>query len=380
MREISLYIHIPFCVQICHYCDFAVTRIKGEGKNAQLDSYVQALIKEITERLSSYDSLSIPSIYFGGGTPSLLRPQDWETIFAALLPYIQKTSTCEITMEANPETVTPELSKVWQSHGINRISLGAQSFNDTTLVSLGRLHTASQIGEAVKILKGSGFKNIGLDLIYGLPKESYADFMKSCTQAIELDTQHISLYQLAIEEKTIFHVKHSKGELPLPTETTLLKEYEDACSHLEDAGFIHYELQNFSKLNNRSIHNIRYWQGRELLGFGVGAYSYVDSTRFGHGKNPSAYIKNCEAGNFAPLTSEVIGEETKMRERIILGLRMREGIDLSTLENEGIRIPETIEEELDGLTQEKLLTKKDRHFTLTLKGEHLSDWVSSHLV
>jgi len=208
MKQVSIYIHIPYCVQICHYCDFAVSRFH---KREEIDVYVSALEKEIEKRLATLPPFHIPSIYFGGGTPSLLERSHLETILGKLAQYGKRNADCEITLEANPDTLDDTKARDWKDLGINRISLGAQSFHDRTLKTLGRLHKKDATALAVDTIKRNQLININLDLIYGLPGETAEDFQTSLREAIRLEPTHLSLYQLDIQRKTLFFCLKESG-------------------------------------------------------------------------------------------------------------------------------------------------------------------------
>jgi len=342
--------------------------------------YIEALKKEFEHRLPKLGPISAPSIYFGGGTPSLLTGKGLKNLFDSLSRWVKWNKQAEITLEANPETINKTLAKDWKMLGVNRVSLGAQSFNSGTLKKLGRTHTPKNINHSAAILKEQGHQNINLDLIYGLPNESSSDFNSTIQAVSKLGPSHISLYQLAIEEKTRFYLLNKKNVLALPSDEETSLMYENALLVFKKAGFNHYELQNFSKPGFESIHNLRYWKHLEFLGFGVGAYSYINGKRFGHTKILSSYLKNSKKDVFDPAVTENITPKIALKEKIILGLRLKEGIDLNQFEKEGFEIPKTTLHQLKQLSNEGLLIKKENTYQSTLQGQHLSETVAARLV
>jgi len=378
MRTASIYIHIPFCVQKCGYCDFAVSLYR-EGEAVR--PYLEALKAEMASRLETIGPLEAPSIYFGGGTPSLLTSEELEELFVCLKKYVRWETSTEITLEANPGTFSLDRAREWKSLGVNRVSLGVQTFDPSTLKRLGRLHSVEDTKNSFRILHEAGFGNISFDLIYGLPGEGMEQFERSLDETLDLQPDHVSLYQLAIEENTPFYRLAQNNKLALPLEEEVIGMYELAILKLESAGFGHYELQNFALTDRESVHNYRYWHHQEFLGLGVGAYSYWDGKRFGHGKSLSDYLRKAAAGDFTPVLSENITEEIRMKEMVILGLRLKKGIRLDVIEERlGRPLSPGIVSKLDRLALKKLLRKEENRYSLTLKGEHLSESVASELI
>ncbi len=378
MRQASIYIHIPFCVQKCGYCDFAVSLYKDRDG---IRRYLDAIKKEMLRRLELLEALEAPSIYFGGGTPSLLQAEEVAEILDHLRKRVRWAASAEITLEANPLTFDLTRAQDWKRLGVNRVSLGAQSFNLPTLKKLGRLHTPEDTGLSFHHLKEAGIHSVNLDVIYGLPDEPIEDLSRPVEKALSLGPDHISFYQLAIEENTPFYRLAAKNRLALPPEEAVMEMYELASGAFEEAGLAHYELQNFARSGHASVHNYRYWRHEEFLGFGVGAYSYFDGKRFGHGKSLDDYLNKVASGDLSPEVSETITEDIRMKEVIILGLRLRDGIDPAEAELKlGRKMPLHLSQQLDRLVQNKLLRKHGRRYLLTLKGEHLSESVASELI
>lgn len=308
----SAYIHIPFCRQKCKYCSFV-----SFAKEDLIESYINALLSEIDKR---YNGEKLKTLYFGGGTPSLLNPCCFEKIISKF-NFEEKP---EITFEANPEFLTLEYLKNIYSTGVNRISIGVQSFDDKLLSEIGRKHISSEAIKAVELSKKAGFSNISIDLIYGLPSQTIETFIKSLNTAIYLDIQHISSYGLKIDEGSYYY-----NHLPqnLPDNDIQADMYLEMIKILEKNGFYHYEISNFAQKGYESKHNLNYWNAEEYYGFGCASSGYENKTRYSHEKTIEKYTEN-------PTTlieKEILTEQNRLEEYIFLGLRKKEGINISEL-------------------------------------------------
>ena len=310
----SAYIHIPFCIRKCKYCSF----VSGEDiKNKE--QYLDALLTEISEK---YNDENLKTIYIGGGTPSLLEACDIKKILSCF-KYDDNT---EITLEANPETVVESKFKKLKNIGINRISLGVQTFNDKLLQQIGRKHTKEDILSAVSIIKSSGFKNISLDLIYGLPSQTLNMFIDDINEAIKTEPKHISSYGLKIEEGSFFY-KNMPDNLPDDEEQA--KMYLKLCEILKDNGFNHYEISNFAKEGFESKHNQVYWQNKEYYGFGLNASGYEKNIRYRNNSVLKKYIEN----PLLPEEKNVLTEQETRENEIFLALRLAKGLDIKEFNN-----------------------------------------------
>jgi oxygen-independent coproporphyrinogen-3 oxidase len=346
-----------------------------------MTAYLKALAKEIRARLLPLGRFHAPSLYFGGGTPSLVPAKDLAGVLAVLGRYARWNDGSEITLEADPNTFGKAKARAWRKMGINRISIGVQSFNAASLRRLGRTHTAEDCRRSFRLLRSSGFQNINLDLMYGLPQEGARAFLPSIRETVRLRPEHVSLYQLDISARTPFGKMLRAGRLDLAPEKDTARMYRTACRELGRAGYRHYELQNFARPGFESTHNRRYWNHEEFLGFGVGAFSYLNGLRFGHGKSLRDYLAGAGRGDFRPELCEKITEQLKMKESLILGLRLADGIDLEVLERaRGIRVSGGMIRRLDDLVSKKLARRRDRHYRLSGRGELLSESVASALV
>lgn len=314
----SLYLHIPFCLAKCHYCDFVVRVLQH---SQQMERYLAYLFLEI-QAISPYLQ-PLKTLYMGGGTPSLL-PLDALAQLAGLLP---RTSDCEWTLEVNPETVTPQRATAWRELGINRISLGVQSFVDELLIRCGRTHTAHHAITAYRLLQAAGFANIGLDLIYGLPGQTPATWHHTLAQAVLLQPQHLSLYALQIEAQTLFGYQEQREHLVLPVDDLVVADYDKALQELEQAGYQHYEISNWAKPGYASRHNLVYWRSQPCWGIGVGAHGYWQNRRYANPETLLAYYRVCQQQDWAWQHTPPQSTPAAMEEFMFLGLRLlQEGI------------------------------------------------------
>lgn len=316
---LGLYFHIPFCLRKCGYCDFC----SYPSRLADREAYVQALLREIRAYAPRVVEREIDTVYFGGGTPSLLSVGQIATVLNELHSNIayRLWGGAEITLEVNPATVTPQTLTAYRQMGINRLSIGVQSFHDGELAALGRLHTAADARACVEAARQAGFDNISIDLMYGIPHQTLDSFTESLKAAIALAPEHVSAYSLKVEEGTPF-AQLGDG-LPLPDEDTEFAMYETCVSLLGEAGYEHYEVSNYARPHHRSRHNLHYWRGEEYVGFGVAAHSYFEGYRYGCDRDLDAYLARafdgCPHGDF-------IDEQAAEEEAILLGLRLSDGI------------------------------------------------------
>lgn len=323
----AAYIHIPFCLSKCYYCEFN----SYPGLERIFDDYINALIIEI-ERAKQPNAEPLDTVYFGGGTPTILLASNIAAILSAIEKNIGINSDAEVTIEANPGTIdSVKLSELRRS-GFNRLSMGVQSFNDDLLIRIGRAHTVRDAFDAYAAARQAGFTNVSIDLIFALPGQDLRDWNRTLKSAINLNPEHISLYELSIEEGTHFAELCAEGRLDLPDEEMQIEMYELAIQKLASAGFEHYEVSNFARPGFRSRHNQVYWRNESYYGFGAGATSYVNGIRARRTADPQAYINAIDAGLDAVEFSEKLDERSRLGETIIQGLRMLDGIDLYELQ------------------------------------------------
>lgn len=318
----GIYIHIPFCKSRCIYCDFY------SGINLQLrDGYTQAIIAEAKLRTDYLNGEAVETIYFGGGTPSQLSPESVGTIISELYKLFHISYDAEITLEANPSDITMESLSVWKQIGVNRLSIGVQSFNDDNLRFIGRRHNSTEAIHAVQLVQQSGFDNVSIDLMYGLPQHSVRT---DVDQAVELGVKHISTYCLTYEEGTKLFEMLQDGRVVKASEEEENELFECISSSLSKAGYEHYEVSNFALQGYRSRHNSSYWTGVAYLGLGAAAHSYNRHSRQWNVADTEKYISSVESMNLL-YEKEELSTTDMYNELIMLSLRTKEGIDLDRL-------------------------------------------------
>jgi oxygen-independent coproporphyrinogen-3 oxidase len=324
----GIYVHIPFCKQACHYCDFHFsTNVKFQAE------IVGALRSELDLQKRYLDNAKIETIYFGGGTPSLLSNGEISNILETIDEHFNIDSAAEITLEANPDDLTKEKSRALMALGINRLSIGIQSFDDFILKFLNRAHDASMAQNSVEYARAVGFENISMDLMYAIPGQDLTAWEKNIAKAIELHPEHISSYSLTIEEKTAFGKWASQKKMPVPDDDISAAEMIALINALDAAGYQHYEISNFAKPGYISRHNSSYWSGEKYLGIGPSAHSYDGTGRQFNISNNHLYLQSIESGR-VPATREVLSREDKINDCILTTLRTSWGTDLQKLRKE----------------------------------------------
>jgi oxygen-independent coproporphyrinogen-3 oxidase len=330
---LSLYVHIPFCLRRCAYCDF-VSGIYDPDKAA---AYVDALKKEIS-RIPADKKFS--TLYTGGGTPTALSTPVLEDLFRHIFSRFRFNERYEATVEANPGTLEKQKLQSIFSAGVNRISVGIQSFHDDELAFLGRVHSSREAGQAVRLARDAGFENIGIDLIYGIPGQNITDWMETLRKAVELRPKHISTYELTVEEGTLLYQFLSCPPLRVPglplkrsmklPEGTIIELYNRTIDYLKSEGYIHYEISNFAMPDHFCRHNLHYWDRGEYYGAGLGAHSFIDGKRYCNTDNLDDYLRAVIENRSPVKETEPIAEDKALSEAIFLGLRKIEGIDLTS--------------------------------------------------
>lgn len=352
----SAYIHIPFCKSKCKYCSFI-----SSSKIDLKDEYLKTLSDQIKQ---DYENEQMNTIYFGGGTPSLLSVCE----VGKILNHFNFSQNTEITMETNPESVDYSYLRGLYDIGINRLSIGCQTFNDEILKQIGRIHSAGQVINAVNSAKNAGFKNISLDFIYGLPNQTEQMFYSDLEKAVELDIEHISLYGLKLEKGCYFYNHEPEN---MPDDDVQADMYLQAVELLTKKEFEHYEVSNFSCKGFNSRHNLTYWNNEEYYGFGVSAHGYKNGVRYANKSAIKDYIKD-----FSPAESKLLSQVEKLEEEIFLGLRKIEGINVSDInEKFGIDFDEKYFNILKKYTNLNLLEKTKNGYKLTLQGVLVSNVV-----
>ena len=371
-KPTSAYVHIPFCTQICYYCDFSKVFIK----NQPVDSYLEHLIEEY----NSYDIKKLRTLYIGGGTPTALSAPQLAFLLEKLTDKLDLSYLEELTIEANPGDLDEEKIAVLKDSPVNRVSLGVQTFNDRMLKQIGRSHLEKDIYENISNLKKAGFDNISIDLIYALPKQTMEDVKTNVAKAIALDIPHMSLYSLILENHTVFMNRMRRGKLPLPKEDLEAEMFEYIIAELEKAGFEHYEISNFSKPGFESRHNLMYWDNAEYYGIGAGASGYVDGVRYKNHGPIRHYLQAVEAGN-ARVQEEVLTLNEKMEEEMFLGLRKKSGVSKKRFEEKfGLSFEDQYGAVVSELTEQGLLVPDRDIVRMTKQGLFLGDTVAEKFI
>ena len=363
MKKLALYVHIPFCKQKCKYCDFTSFCINDESK---IEKYVEAVCKQIKYYSLEAYNFEVTSIYFGGGTPSFIDTKYIKEILEEIKGNYNLVEKPEITLEANPGTVDFIKLKRYKELNINRISFGIQTLNDKLLAEIGRIHTSKEAISTVELARKTGFDNISLDIIFGLPNQTLKDIEDTLEEFIKLSPEHISTYSLKIEENTVFGKLYKEKKLNLPSEDLEREMYYTIKEKLKKAGYIQYEISNFAKSGYYSRHNTSYWERQDYLGFGISASSCFNDTRFTNIQDFMPYIEN-PIGNFSE--NEILSKDIIESEKIILGLRMLKGI------NEDLFSKDEWKKSLQKLIDKGLLKKEEKNISLTDRGLDLANQV-----
>lgn len=370
----GIYLHIPFCKTRCTYCDFYM------GTNeSHIDAFVEALCVEATVRREESKE-PIGTIYFGGGTPSRLHKHHFERIFETLYHYYAIEPDAEITVEANPDDLTEEYASMLAALPFNRLSIGIQSFDDKELQFLSRRHTAQEAIDAVKRCQQHGFKNISIDLIYGLPDQTIAVWQRNLEQALALDIQHISSYHLIYEERTRMHRLLQAGRITPVQEETSTRMFAMLIDRLTTAGFIHYEISAFGKEGLFSRHNSSYWKDVPYIGLGPSAHSYDGESRSWNVRSIVRYNKGAESGHFER-EMELLSMEERYNEFILTGLRTMWGINLQELEKRfGKEFLDHCMRNVEPYLKRELVRQENDRLILTREGIFISDGIMSDLM
>lgn len=379
MRKIGAYIHIPFCKQKCYYCDFLSF---ADKKNLE-EEYVESLIKEIKNFKETNKDIQFDTIYIGGGTPSYIESKNIAKILQTLTSNSEFSNIEEITIEVNPGTFIKEKIQDYKKMKINRLSIGLQSTNNNLLKKIGRIHTYEDFLETYKFAREIGFNNINVDLIIGLPNQTFYDVKNEIDEIINLQPNHISVYSLIIEENTKLEKMISQGNIKLPDEELERHIYWYVKNTLELNGYKHYEISNFAKKGYESKHNLNCWNQKQYIGFGLGAHSYINSVRFSNTPDINKYIENIKNNKFEKnkIIHEMQDDITKQKEYMLLGLRKIDGISLQDFESKfGINPIFLFKNELDKLYTERLIIVDGNRILLTNKGIDLANLVWEEFV
>ncbi len=381
MKELGIYVHIPFCKQKCYYCDF----ISYANKEEKTKEYVKCIQKEIEIESKKYskDEYEITTIYFGGGTPSYISALYIENIINVIKLNYNVKDNAEITIEINPGTVNEEKILIYENIGINRVSIGLQSTNDKLLKQIGRIHTYEEFLNCYKLVSKSKINNINVDLMLALPNQTIEDLEESLQKVINLKPNHISLYSLILEEGTKLEKMVSENIVKLPEEDLEREMYWKTKRILEKNGYNHYEISNFAKEGYKSKHNMNCWNQKEYLGFGVAAHSYVNRKRYCNTNNIEEYISNIKKGKIENnrTVCEIQNKIDEQKEFMMLGLRKIDGIDIQEFKNKFVENPIYVfHKELEKLVNKDLVEIDLDKIKLTNKGLDFANLVWEEFV
>ncbi|MBI5203536.1 MAG: radical SAM family heme chaperone HemW [Nitrospirae bacterium] len=358
-----LYIHIPFCIKKCIYCDFlSVTYDESYAKE-----YVDALCRELALKKKSAGVLK--TIYIGGGTPSVLPEESFKQLFRSIRNNFEFSSETEITVEANPGTINESKINTLLSVGINRISIGVQSFNDNELKTLGRIHSSDEAVKAIKMIKKAGLNNFSIDLMYGIPGQAMNSWKDTLSRAVGFSPKHISSYELTPEKETPLY--GMIDSIKMPDEELVLEMYSHAIDYLASEGYEHYEISNFALHGFRCIHNMNYWNRGEYIGAGAGAHSFINGVRSKNTGDIKKYIETVNSGTIPEIESMSLTRTDEIKEFIFLGLRKTEGINITKAKEFGLNIPDSCKELID----EGYIEVSGDYLRLTRKGIVISNTV-----
>ncbi len=375
--EFGIYLHIPFCVSKCRYCDF----LSAPADEKTQEDYVRVLLQEIMEKAPAYQGKRVTSVFFGGGTPSILKAGGIANLMDQIRAGFLVAEDAEITIECNPGTLSREKLAIYKGCGINRLSMGVQSADNAVLKLLGRIHTYEEFLESFELARKTGFKNINLDLISGVPSQKEGDYEKSLKKLLRLRPEHLSVYSLLVEEGTEFHrlygedakIREQGGEPKhLPDEETERNMVHRTAVLLAESGYHRYEISNYARKGKESRHNIGYWRRNEYLGLGLGAASLIENRRFHNTRAIADYLKY----DFAPQDEEIIVRKGQMEETMFLGLRETRGVVKAEFYKRfGVSMRNVYGDVIDEMAAKGLLLETEKNVCLSEHGFDLANYV-----
>lgn len=372
----AVYIHIPFCKKICHYCAFNKYFYDGQP----VDRYLMGLDTEMSLYQLEQEQ-PMDTIYIGGGTPSCLSMSELDQLLKSVRQRLSFNEQTEFSFEINPGELTLEKCYLLREYGVNRISMGVQTFNDQLLRRIGRNHRERHIRQSIDWFRQAGFENLSIDLIFRLPGQTVDDFNDSLSKALSLELPHYSLYSLIIENKTVFHQLMREGKLPLPSEDLDADMFQLAIDRLADARIHQYEVSNFSMPGYESRHNLKYWQYAPYYGFGAGAHGFINGERYYNHGPVHHYLKQTEQQQKPIIDASVLSRNEQMEESVFLALRTTEGLDLETFaQTFGQRAENLFQEFFEQQEARGLLIREASRVALTSRGMFLADTVFRDLI
>ncbi|KRP08920.1 MAG: coproporphyrinogen III oxidase [Sphingobacteriales bacterium BACL12 MAG-120813-bin55] len=370
----GIYFHIPFCSQACHYCNFHFS-----VNTSRKEQMIAAMRSELLHRREYLDGETVQSVYWGGGTPSLLPAESIGTLLQDARELFSVEAYAEITLEANPDDITPEKCHAWKAMGINRLSIGIQSLKDSALQWMNRSHTSQQALDSISIARAAGINNISIDLIYGIPELTDAEWEATLKRIIALDIQHISAYSLTVEPKTALDIYIRRKQASAPDEAAMESQFHMMTQLLKAAQYEHYEISNFCKAGYASQHNSSYWNGKKYLGIGPSAHSFNGHSRQWNIANNSLYMQTASDG-IPTFEYEALSTHDQLNEYLMTGLRQSRGIDLKEIANRfGSAVADSVLSTIEGPAFSGNITLDGNSLRLTEKGKLLADGLISRL-
>lgn len=365
-QPLGLYVHIPFCLKKCHYCDFVITTKRTD---ADRKFFLEALRLEVEHAAKKYGRLKFSTCYLGGGTPSSLEPEEFNQVHTVLNQNFDFEKDFEFTVESNPGDVDDAKMKVYRDAGVNRVSLGVQAFQEHLLKDMNRSHGVDEIRKTVLRLRDAGLLNISMDMIIHLPGQTVSDVEETLCKLLELNPNQISVYDLDVHEDTAYGLRRREGRLKLSSEEEHAQMSEKVTQTLEGADFVHYELSNFAKPGFESKHNLIYWHNQPYLGLGPGAFSYLNGKRYQFASSVETYLSQIKTGNWLNQVEDVLSPEEIEKETLLTGIRLQEGIDLRRLPISG----QAYEKRAELWLKEGLLEKRGFRLKFTEKGKPVAE-------
>ena len=362
----GVYIHIPFCQQICHYCDFNKVFLK----NQPVDQYIESIGKEFYYmKEAGYSFDDVETVFLGGGTPTALNVAQLDRLLTIVARYIDVASLKEFTTEANPDDLSEGQLAILKEKGVNRLSIGVQTFNDRLLKQIGRTHSNEDVEQVIAAARKVGFENISIDLMYALPTQTVEEWKETLDRALALDLPHYSAYSLIVEPKTVFYNRMVKGKLPLPGEDAEAEMFAMVIDRMEAEGREQYEISNFAKSSHPSFHNLIYWENSQYAGIGAGAHGFIGKERYANVGPLTHYINLLEEGKLPRKEVHEVTLAESMEEEMFLGLRIIEGVSVKEFEQKFDRpIQEVFGKPIEKLRQQGLLRIDGDRIRLTRKG------------
>lgn len=373
MKKLGVYIHVPFCKKKCNYCDFYSVKWNDEWET----KYTEAVIDEI----KSYKEMLghkyiVDTVYFGGGTPTIIKPSNLKSILDSISIVADIDTEAEISMEANPNTLTDENLKQYRETGINRLSIGIQSLNDEILKKIGRIHNSKEALEAIDRARKHGFDNINADAMFNIPVQTTSDIEDTLTRIMERGVKHISFYSLKLEKGTPLHSMEQKNLITMPDEDEERNMYYKGRIVMEKNNLFQYEISNFAVEGFSCRHNLKYWNQEEYIGIGPSAHSFMNSIRYSNPSDLNLYCKNSIENNFNRIIQEEMNKEELMFEYIMLRLRLTEGLDANEFKRKfNVDFNEKYKEQIKYLTDNKLIENNESIVRLTQRGMDISNYV-----